>query len=126
MQGQNNFDAIFNMISMRFRSLSMQFQCNFNSLSNNFRCRVRAISIQFRCNFGPVSAAKPKARDHVRTHSSFENACCGHISFGLPGPLRAAFELKIALPTAKNQEHATALTEIDMNLLKRPKTKSDL
>ena len=45
-----------------------------------------------------------------------------HISFGLPGPLRTAFELKIALPTAKNQVHATALTDNAINLLKRPKT----
>ena len=44
------------------------------------------------------------------------------ISFGLPGPLRTAFELKIALPTATNQAHATALTTFFINLLQRPKT----
>jgi hypothetical protein len=44
------------------------------------------------------------------------------ISFGLPGPLRTAFELKIALPTAKNQVHPTALTDNAINLQKRPKT----
>ena len=44
------------------------------------------------------------------------------ISVGLAGPLRTAFELKIALPTAKNQAHATALTDNAINLLKRPKT----
>ena len=43
-----------------------------------------------------------------------------HISFGLPGPLRTANELKIALPTANNQQDATALTENAINWPKRP------
>ena len=43
------------------------------------------------------------------------------MSFDLPGPLRTAFGLKIALPTA-NQAHATALTAHAINWLKRPKT----
>ena len=45
-----------------------------------------------------------------------------HISVGPSGPLQTAFERKIALPTAKKQAHATALTENANNLLKRPKT----
>ena len=40
------------------------------------------------------------------------------ISFGLPGPPWTAIELKIDLPTAINQPHATALTG---NAIKRPK-----
>ena len=43
-----------------------------------------------------------------------------HISFGLPGPLWPAFELKTALPTAANQTDATALAENAIKLPKRP------
>ena len=44
-----------------------------------------------------------------------------HINFGLPGSLWTAFELKIALPTPKNQPDATALKENVINWLKLPK-----
>ena len=44
-----------------------------------------------------------------------------HISVGLPGPLRTAFELKVDLPTAKNQPDATALTEKAINWLRSSK-----
>ena len=44
------------------------------------------------------------------------------ISFGLPGLLQTAFELKIDLPIATNQPHAIALTENAINWLKRTKT----
>ena len=44
----------------------------------------------------------------------------GH-QFWSPGPLRTAIELKIALPTAKKQLDATALTETATNWLKRSK-----
>ena len=44
-----------------------------------------------------------------------------YISFGLPGPLQTALELKIDLKTSKNQPDATALTENAINWLKLPK-----
>ena len=44
-----------------------------------------------------------------------------HIRVGLPGPLRTAFELKSALPTAKNQPDATAPTGNAINCLNLPK-----
>ena len=43
-----------------------------------------------------------------------------HINFGLSGPLWTAFELKIELPTAKNQPAATAPTENAINWLTLP------
>ena len=44
-----------------------------------------------------------------------------HISIGLPGPLRPAFELKNDLPTSIFQPDAATLTLNALNLLKRPK-----
>ena len=43
------------------------------------------------------------------------------IGSGLPGPLRTAFKLKIALPKAKKQPDATALAENAINWLKHSK-----
>ena len=45
-----------------------------------------------------------------------------NISFDLPGRLQTAFELKIDLPTSKNQPDAAILVLHALNLLKRPKT----
>ena len=53
-----------------------------------------------------------------QTHIVFEHF--GDISFGLPGPLGTAFELKISPPTATNKLDATTLTGNGINWLKRP------
>ena len=47
-----------------------------------------------------------------------------HMSFGLPGPLRAPFELKIELPTSNFKPDAATLTLHALSWPKRPKNQN--